>query len=178
MIDAKLAPSGVLLLRVSMGILFILHGVYLKAFVIGMANVGKYFGSMGLPDWFAWVVMLYETIGGLALIFGIYTRWVAVFLGVHLLFAAYLGHAANGWNFSSKGGGYEFPVFWAIACFAVALSPIGRSVGHQAGVRLPGTTATSCSTRRRCMRNGAAARRLRAWRGAPAARNSATCGSL
>src|SRR5256714_15579716 len=40
---------------------------------------------------------------------GVYTRWVAVFLGVHLLFAAYLGHAGNGWMFSAKGGGYEYP---------------------------------------------------------------------
>jgi uncharacterized membrane protein YphA (DoxX/SURF4 family) len=35
MIDAKTAPYGALLLRVSMGILFILHGVYLKALYSG-----------------------------------------------------------------------------------------------------------------------------------------------
>jgi putative oxidoreductase len=88
----------------------------------------------GLPDWFAWLVMLYETIGGLALIFGIYARWVALFLSVHLLFAAYLGHAANGWLFSNKGGGYEYPLFWAIACFTLTLlgdgahAEIGRTL--------------------------------------------------
>ena len=85
MIDTKTAPYAALLLRVSMGILFILHGVYLEAFVFGMANAGKFFATLGLPEWFAWLVMLYETIGGLALIFGIYARWVALFLGVHLL---------------------------------------------------------------------------------------------
>jgi putative oxidoreductase len=121
MIDAKTAPYGVLLLRASMGILFILHGVYLKAFVFGMTGAGKFFATLGLPDWFAWLVMLYETIGGLALIFGIYARWVALFLGVHLLFAAYLGHAGNGWLFTNKGGGYEFPLFWAIAYFTLTL---------------------------------------------------------
>jgi len=42
-------------------------------------------------------------------------------LGVHLLFATYLGHAANGWVFTAKGGGYEYPLFWAIVCFALAL---------------------------------------------------------
>jgi putative oxidoreductase len=121
MIDTKTAPYAALLLRVSMGILFLLHGVYLKFFVFTMAGVGQYFGSLGLPDWFGWVVMLYETIGGLALILGIYARWVALFLGVHLLVAAYLGHAANGWLFTNKGGGYEYPVFWALACFALTL---------------------------------------------------------
>ena len=121
MIDDKWAPYGALLLRVSMGLLFILHGLYLKAFVFGMAGAGKYFVSLGLPDWFAWVVMLYETIGGLALILGVYARWVAVFLGVHLLFAAYLGHGTNGWLFTAKGGGYEYPLFWAVACFTLTL---------------------------------------------------------
>ena len=121
MIDNKMAPYGALLLRVSMGVLFILHGAYLKFLVFTMAGAGKFFVSLGLPDWFAWVVMLYETIGGLALIFGVYARWVALFLGVHLLFAAYLGHGGNGWVFTNKGGGYEFPVFWAIACFALTL---------------------------------------------------------
>ena len=81
MIDTKTAPYGALLMRVSMGILFILHGVYLKAFVFGMANAAKFFASMGLPDWFAWVVMLYETIGGLALIFGVYTVGRTLFSG-------------------------------------------------------------------------------------------------
>jgi putative oxidoreductase len=135
MIDQRLAPYGALLLRVSMGVLFILHGVYLKAMVFGMAGAGKYFASLGLPDWFAWVVMLYETIGGLMLIFGVYPRWVAIFLGVHLLFAAYLGHGANGWNFTNKGGGYEFPVFWGVACFALAL------VGSGANALRPDTKA-------------------------------------
>ena len=80
MIDAKMAPYGALLLRVSIGILFLFHGAYLKAFAFGMTGTGKFFGSLGLPEWFAWVVMLYETIGRLALIFGIYARWVALLL--------------------------------------------------------------------------------------------------
>lgn len=121
MIDGKSAPYGALLLRVSMGVLFLMHGLYLKAFVFGMAGTAKYFASLGLPGWFAWVVMLYETLGGLALILGISARWVAAFLGVHLLFAAYLGHAANGWAFTGRGGGYEYPLFWAIACFTLTL---------------------------------------------------------
>ena len=121
MMDLKTAPYGALLLRVSMGVLFLLHGAYLKYFVFTMAGTGKFFAGLGLPDWFGWLVLLYETLGGLALIFGVYTRWVALFLGVHLLFAAYLGHGGNGWLFTAKGGGYEYPLFWAIACFVLAL---------------------------------------------------------
>jgi putative oxidoreductase len=133
MIDNKLAPYGALLLRVTMGVLFMLHGFYLKYVVFTMAGASKYFASLGLPEWFAWVVMLYETIGGLALIFGVYARWVALLLGIHLLFVAYLGHWANGWVFTNKGGGYEYPLFWAIACFALTL--VGDGAHALRGVR-------------------------------------------
>ena len=51
--------------RESMGVLFLLHGLYLKVFVFGRAGAGKYFASLGLPDWFAWVVVLYVTVNGL-----------------------------------------------------------------------------------------------------------------
>ena len=131
MIDANKAPYGVFLLRVSMGVMFMLHGAYLKVIVFGMTGTGQYFASLGLPDWFAWVVMLYETIGGLALILGMYVRLAAVLLGIHLLAAAYIGHAANGWVFTNEGGGYEFPVFWAITCFALALISGGANAPGQ-----------------------------------------------
>lgn len=121
MIDAKTAPYAALLLRVSMGLLFIMHGFYLKVFVFTMGGTAQFFESLGLPGWFGWIVMLYETIGGIALILGVYTRPVAAFLGIHLLFAAGLAHLHNGWMFAVQGGGYEFPVFWAIVCFAQTL---------------------------------------------------------
>lgn len=121
MIDAKNAPYAALIMRVASGLLFIAHGFYLKIFVFTMAGASGFFASIGLPGWFAWVVMLYETIGGILLVLGIQTRWVSIILGINLLFAAYLGHGANGWLFSNPNGGWEFPVFWAIVCFAQAL---------------------------------------------------------
>ncbi len=135
MIDDKTAPYGALVLRVSMGILFILHGAYLKIFVFTMGGTSQYFDSLGLPGWFAWAVMLVETIGGLALILGVYARWVALVLGVHLLFAAFLGHSGNGWLFSNQGGGYEYPVFWAIACFTLTMLGDGAHALKQSGLR-------------------------------------------
>src|SRR5262249_11710220 len=121
MVDAKSAPYAALLLRVSLGVLFLLHGLYLKVFVFTLPGTAQFFTSIGLPGWFGVPVTAYETLGGLALILGVYTRYVAIFLGLHMLVAAYLGHRANGWMFANQGGGYEFPVFWAIALFALAL---------------------------------------------------------
>ena len=53
MIDAKTAPYGVLLLRVSIGILFLFHGVYLKAFLFGMTAIfSQAWGYRnGSPGW-------------------------------------------------------------------------------------------------------------------------------
>lgn len=121
MIDTKGAPYGALLLRVSLGILFLAHGLYLKVFVFGLPGTAQYFGSLGLPGWFGYLVPLYETLGGLALIFGFYGRYVAFLLGLHMLVATYMGHSGNGWMFANQGGGWEFPLFWALALFALAL---------------------------------------------------------
>ena len=121
MIDSTRGSYAALLLRVSLGVLFLMHGLYLKVFVFGMAGATQAFASMGLPAWLAWVVMLYETIGGIMLILGIYVPIVAALLGIHMLAATLLGHAGNGWLFTNNGGGYEFTLFWAIACFALAL---------------------------------------------------------
>ena len=132
MIDSTRGSYAALLLRVSLGVLFLMHGLYLKVFVFGMAGATQAFASMGLPAWFAWVVMLYETIGGIMLILGIYMPIVAALLGIHMLAATLLGHAGNGWLFTNNGGGYEFPLFWAIACFALAL------LGSGAHALMPG----------------------------------------
>jgi putative oxidoreductase len=142
MIDVKTAPYASLLLRVSMGIMFVMHGLYLKVFVFTMGGTVQFFESLGLPGWFGWLVMLYETVGGIALILGVYTRPVAVLLGIHLLFAAGLAHMQNGWMFANQGGGYEFPVFWAIACFALALLGDGAHALKPFGISTsPGKTA-------------------------------------
>ena len=121
MIDAKSAPYGVLLLRISLGILFLAHGLYLKIFVFTFAGTAQFFGGLGFPEWFGYAVPLLETLGGLALIFGVYTRYVAFILALHMLAATYIGHRGNGWMFASQGGGWEFPALWLVALVALYL---------------------------------------------------------
>ncbi len=132
MVDARSAPYGILLLRVSSGILFIAHGL-LKALVFTMPGAVKFFASVGFPGWLAYVAVAVEVIGGAMLILGVYARPVALLLGVELLIAASV-HWHNGWSFTAKGGGWEYPVFWAVTMFvlallgdgAYALAPSGR----------------------------------------------------
>jgi putative oxidoreductase len=61
--------------------------------------------------------------GGIALILGVYTRPLRRSSASTFCLAAALAHLHNGWMFlfAVQGGGYEFPVFWAIVCFALTL---------------------------------------------------------
>ncbi|WP_444465201.1 DoxX family protein [Rhodobacter capsulatus] len=56
----------------------------------------------------------------MALILGVATRAVALALIPVLLGATWV-HAGNGWLFSGTGGGWEFPLFWAIIQLVIAL---------------------------------------------------------
>ena len=62
-------PLCRLILRVTLGILFLAHAG-LKIFVFTPAGAAQFFGSLGLPPFLAYMTILIETIGGLALIAG------------------------------------------------------------------------------------------------------------
>ncbi|HEY0214624.1 MAG TPA: DoxX family protein [Paenirhodobacter sp.] len=120
MIDQKTAPYAALVLRVLTGVLFLIHGLT-KLFVFTPAGTAGYFASLGLPGFLGPVIMVVELAAGVALILGIATRPVAAIMAVQLLVAALLGHAANGFGFGNPGGGWEYPVMWAIVMAALAL---------------------------------------------------------
>lgn len=119
MIDLKTAPHAILALRVTTGILFLVHGL-IKLFVFTPAGTAGYFESIGLPGALGYVTMLAEIGGGIALILGVKTRLVSAALVPVLLGAAYFGHGGFGFNWSNANGGWEYPVMWAIVQAAVA----------------------------------------------------------
>ena len=98
-----------LLLRISLGIMFLAHGL-LKVQVYTLAGTAAFFDSIGLPGWMAYPVAFAEIFGGAALIAGVATRWVSVAF-LPILFGALYAHFANGWLFTSLNGGWEYPAF-------------------------------------------------------------------
>ncbi|NWA02700.1 DoxX family protein [Pseudomonas gingeri] len=114
MFDNKTAPYGVLLLRALLGFSFLAH-VSVKLFVYTVPGFVSYFGSLGLPPVLAYLTIMLELLGSLALILGIYARWVAVPLVFELLGTIAVVHSKLGWEFNNSGGGWEYPAFWAIA---------------------------------------------------------------
>ena len=120
MIDSRTAPYAALLLRLTLGFLFLAHAG-LKLFVFTPAGTAKFFGSVGLPSELAYVVIAAEVLGGIALVLGIWTRVVAIAATPILLGAIFAVHGASGFFFNNPNGGWEYPAFWTIALVVQAL---------------------------------------------------------
>lgn len=121
--NSKSVDGGIALLRVSLGIMFIAHGL-LKVLVFTPAGTVGFFQSVGYPGELAYLVMTAEILGGAVLLAGAYTRLVALSL-LPILVGASLIHLPNGWVFSAEGGGWEYPAFLIVALAAQALMGAG-----------------------------------------------------
>ena len=137
MIDFRTAPYAALLLRLSLGALFLAHAG-LKFFVFTPAGTAKFFGSVGLPGELAYLVILAEVLAAVALILGVWTRVVALLATPILLGAIFTVHGQAGFFFSNPHGGWEFPAFWTVALLVQALLgdgslAVGSPFAHPAG---------------------------------------------
>jgi putative oxidoreductase len=137
MIDARLAPYGAFALRAALGVMFVAHA-YLKHAVFTVPGFASFLGSVGLPAFLAWPIILAELVGGLAILAGFYGRLVSVAL-LPVLLGALAIHAPNGWVFNAPNGGWEYPAFLALAAVAHALIGDGAFAVKSAG--LPGFSA-------------------------------------
>lgn len=129
-----------LILRISLGIMFIAHGL-LKILVFTLPGAAGFFESVGFPGWMAYVVAYAEVGGGLLLISGFAVRAVSIALIPILLGATYV-HFGAGWVFSNEGGGWEYPAFLTVATVVQALLGPGK-FALQLPVKQPQTTAAS-----------------------------------
>ena len=127
------AAYAATLLRISLGVLALSHGL-LKLLVFTPAGTVGFFASLGLPAFLAYATIGVEIVGGVALIAGIFTRYVSIAM-VPILLGATFVHGSAGWLFSNEGGGWEFPAFWAVALVVQALLGDGKFA-----LRLPATS--------------------------------------
>lgn len=81
--------TQLLVARVLLGLLFVMAGIGKLGDVAGFAG---FMASGGVPAIFAWPVVLFEIIGGLALIAGFQTRIVAWALGAFCVASGLLYH--------------------------------------------------------------------------------------
>lgn len=118
---------GLLGLRLVTGAVFIAHG--LPKFGIGGGNglegTAGWLGSIGvpLPMLSAILVASSEAIGGVLLIVGLMTRFVAATQVFAMLVAVFLVHWSNGF---AGDGGYQWALLLGAAAFALMMDGAGR----------------------------------------------------
>jgi putative oxidoreductase len=112
-------------------ILRIIAGAFMFPHVLGKfaggalsAGTIAFFAKAGLtpPELWVWVAAGAETVVGIALVLGICTRYAAVGAAAVLAVAVYALQVVKGFSgWTWNKGGYEYPVFWAIVCLAIAV---------------------------------------------------------
>ena len=105
---------GPTLLRISLGVIFLAHSAYLKVVVFTVPGTVGFFESLGLPAIAAYGTITAEIIGGIMLIAGVAVRPAAAMLTLVALGATW-AHLGAGWLFTNEGGGFEYPLFLALA---------------------------------------------------------------
>ena len=93
----KNLDRALLLLRLVLAAIFIVHG-YQKVFGMGMSGVTGMFTQIGVPApaIMAPLISVIELVGGIALLFGAFTRVAAFLIACDMLGAIVLVHAKNG----------------------------------------------------------------------------------
>jgi putative oxidoreductase len=125
-----------LVVRLTAGGMLLVHGIMKvmpmaeKGFTASMARRGI---EPALAA--AYVVFFLETIGAVMIMLGLFTRFIAAALAVEFAIITFVAHWPQGFNWSR--GGWEYPLFWGLIMFAIALRGGGPySLDHKLGWEL------------------------------------------
>jgi putative oxidoreductase len=126
----RLQPLALLVLRVVLGAIMIAHG-YQK--VTGFQGAQHFLGSLGLPAAAAYVVTALEFLGGIAIVLGVFDRFLAGAFAIEMMVAIWKYHYHNGF---ARPQGCEFPlslvaIGFTLLCFGGG--PWGFSFGKGGG---------------------------------------------
>jgi putative oxidoreductase len=119
----KVTPAyGITLLRVVVGLVFVVHGFQKLGF--GLAGTAGFLGQLGIPapSVAAALLIATELLGGLALILGLGTRFAALALAFSMLVALVTVHLPKGFFLPE---GYEYVLTLLAANIALAITGAG-----------------------------------------------------
>lgn len=108
---------AILIIRLAVGAVFITHGV---SKLMHMGSTVGFFNSLGISAFWAYVVAIVETLGGLSVLVGVFIVPASVLLSVIMLVAIF----GVKWKMGFSGG-YEFDV----TVLATLLGLIGLGAG-------------------------------------------------
>ena len=111
------------ILRIISGAFMFPHAA--SKFTAGALTAGTvaFFAKAGLnpPEFWIYLAALVEVVAGVALVLGVCTRYAAVAAAGALAVAVYALQTVKGFGWTWNTGGYEYPVFWALVCIAIAI---------------------------------------------------------
>lgn len=108
------------LVRIVVGVIMLMH-VWGKFKIGAGAVAANVMAKNGLEPAmvFAYAVMFLESVGGVCLIIGLFTRFFAAALAIEMLIALFVVHWPKG--FSVGQGGYEYVLLIGVVLFAIAI---------------------------------------------------------
>lgn len=124
--DRALAEDvGRLILRLTLGLLILLHGI--GKLIHGVAPIQGMLEGAGLPAFLAYGAYLGEVVGPLLLIVGWYARVGAALIVVNMLFAFGLAHSHELLTITETGGwALELQGMFLFTAVALVLTGPGR----------------------------------------------------
>ncbi len=131
--DASSDAAGKLLLRITLGVLILLHGVAKLAsgpgFIVGLL------AKTGLPGELGYLVYVGEILAPLLLVVGLWTRAAALVVALNMIAAILLVHTADFFSIGKSGGwALELQGAYLLMALAIALLGAGRwSLGGSQG---------------------------------------------
>ena len=112
-------PLSWLVVRVAVGWNFLVHG-YNKIMIGPTDAFLKGYADLGFtpPAFWFWASTTIETLAGISLILGLFTRFFAAAAAIELLIIT-ITEWSNGFGWLHRG--YEYTLLWGLLCFAIAL---------------------------------------------------------
>lgn len=92
---------GLLILRLSLGIMLLLHGI--SKVTRGVGSIKGRLADAGLPEFIAYGVYLGEVVAPLLLIIGFRTRMAAAVFAINMLVILFLAHSADIFKLGKSG---------------------------------------------------------------------------
>ncbi|MBZ0070289.1 MAG: DoxX family protein [Thiohalobacteraceae bacterium] len=123
--NSTLDATAKLILRLTLGILILLHGI--AKLLHGIGPIEGMLVGMGLPAVLAYGVFLGELLGPILLIIGFHARLGAALIAVNMLFAFLLAHTGQLTSLAPSGGWQlELQGMFLFTAVALALMGPGR----------------------------------------------------
>lgn len=120
-----MTDAGKLILRVTLGILVLLHGIH--KLLGGVGGIEGMVQNAGLPWILAYGVFIGEIVGPILLVIGWYARIGAILIAINMCFAFALAHMDSLWQLNAQGGWtLELDGMYLFTAVALALLGPGR----------------------------------------------------